>query len=353
MPTATFRIESFDPMTATDALWDGYLDHTLTLFQERNPDDPPPPRDMIQGMMQEPDERSVDRRWLTISEDNQQVLGDVLLNWGTEKKEEYESQKHVLFMNLRVHPDYRRQGIGTTLLKIALEEAQQHPQFTILQTMTSHEAGIAFCESLDGESAISGAENRLQLSDVNWLMIQHWCEEGAERAPDVQLIRYDDLPPDDLLPAYSAMYTEVLNQQPLGEVEGAEAIMSPDRFKDMLDRYRKQDFQYHTVISQEADGTLSGVTDILYSPKDPHRIHQLLTGVQEAYRGRGLGKWLKAHMLTFLRDQYPDAKFITTGNASTNAPMLSINERLGFKVHREDAIYKFQLADLCAKLGLD
>ena len=353
MPATTFRVEAFDRMNASDAIWDGYLDHVHTLFRERNPDDTPPPREMIRGLMEEPDERSEERRWLSISEANKVVVGDVMLNWATDKREEYESQKHVLFMNLRVHPEYRRQGIGTTLLKTALHDVQGHSQFTILQTMSSHDEGKAFCESLGGESAISGAENRLQLKDVNWLMIQHWCEEGAERAPDVQLIRYDDLPPDDVLPAYSEMYTEVLNQQPLGDVEGAESIMTPDRFKDTFSRYATQGYQYHTIISQEADGSISGVTDILYSPKDPQRIHQLLTGVREPYRGRGLGKWLKAEMLSFLRDQYPDAKFITTGNASSNAPMLSINQRLGFKVHREDAIYKFQLADLYAKLGID
>ena len=40
-------------------------------------------------------------------------------------------------------------------------------------------------------------------------------------------------------------------------------------------------------------------------------------------------------MLLYVREKYPEVNIITTGNATTNAPMLSINNRLGFKVHKE------------------
>lgn len=64
-------------------------------------------------------------------------------------------------------------------------------------------------------------------------------------------------------------------------------------------------------------------------------IHQRFTGVKEAFRGKGIGKWLKADLLFYIRDTLPGAKFIDTGNAGNNAPMLSINERMGFKLHKK------------------
>jgi len=75
-----------------------------------------------------------------------------------------------------------------------------------------------------------------------------------------------------------------------------------------------------------------------------------ITGVQESYRGRGLGKWLKSGMILLIRDKYPQATYITTGSNVSNAPMLSINDRMGFKVHSKQKFYEFALQDLYNRL---
>jgi hypothetical protein len=36
-----------------------------------------------------------------------------------------------------------------------------------------------------------------------------------------------------------------------------------------------------------------------------------------------------------IKEDFPDVSTVRTDNATTNAPMLSINERLGFKFFRE------------------
>jgi RimJ/RimL family protein N-acetyltransferase len=64
-------------------------------------------------------------------------------------------------------------------------------------------------------------------------------------------------------------------------------------------------------------------------------LTQGLTGVVQNYRGQGKGKWVKAAMLLKIRDEFPDIKVISTGNATSNAPMIAINERLGFNLHHE------------------
>lgn len=89
---------------------------------------------------------------------------------------------------------------------------------------------------------------------------------------------------------------------------------------------------------------------MLHAEEEPHKVLQSLTGVGEAFRGRGLGKWLKADMLLHVRDRYPEVRCIVTGNADVNAPMLSINTRMGFKTFLSNTAYQFQLNDLCQKL---
>ncbi|MHA1435819.1 MAG: GNAT family N-acetyltransferase, partial [Candidatus Heimdallarchaeota archaeon] len=64
------------------------------------------------------------------------------------------------------------------------------------------------------------------------------------------------------------------------------------------------------------------------------------------YRGRGLGKWLKAEMALFIKNQYPEIKFIQTSNADMNDPMLSINDRMNFKLQHTLLTYHFNLETL-------
>ena len=86
--------------------------------------------------------------------------------------------------------------------------------------------------------------------------------------------------------------------------------------------------------------------------QDWEDLEQELTGVSCEFRGRGLGKWLKAKMILHIKDTYPDVKRIITGNAEANAPMLSINERMGFKKYKGAEGYKFQTEELAKKLGI-
>ena len=89
------------------------------------------------------------------------------------------------------------------------------------------------------------------------------------------------------------------------------------------------------MFTVEEDGEISGLTEMEYNPGLKTMITQGLTGVKEKHRGRGLGKWLKSAILLQVKEQYPEVKTVRTENVTTNAPMLSINNRLGFKFHRE------------------
>ena len=70
----------------------------------------------------------------------------------------------------------------------------------------------------------------------------------------------------------------------------------------------------------------------------------MLTAVSPQSPGRGAGavcaKGVKAAMMRLIHDRHPDIRFIATSNANVNAPILSINERLGFAEHRRTASYQ-------------
>ena len=63
--------------------------------------------------------------------------------------------------------------------------------------------------------------------------------------------------------------------------------------------------------------------------KEPHSLHQLLTGVRREYRGNGIAYAMKLRVLEWAREN--GIERIKTENATNNAPMLKINTKLGFQ----------------------
>jgi GNAT superfamily N-acetyltransferase len=63
------------------------------------------------------------------------------------------------------------------------------------------------------------------------------------------------------------------------------------------------------------------------------------------HRGHGIGKWIKARMVERILAERPTARYVRTGNAYSNAAMLSINDRLGFKIIWSTVVWQIPIAD--------
>jgi mycothiol synthase len=66
----------------------------------------------------------------------------------------------------------------------------------------------------------------------------------------------------------------------------------------------------------------------------------------ETHRGLGLAKWAKASMLDRIRRERSEVKRVRTSNASSNAPMLAINNALDFKIIEARTEWQGGTADL-------
>jgi len=107
----------------------------------------------------------------------------------------------------------------------------------------------------------------------------------------------------------------------------------------------------HYLVVLNAGDALVAVCDASWDRRFPDRVYQALTAVAAPWRGKGLAKAVKAAMLLALRQRRPEVTMLITTNAQANAPMLSINRRLGFEVHREECTYQIGQAALAAFLG--
>jgi hypothetical protein len=55
------------------------------------------------------------------------------------------------------------------------------------------------------------------------------------------------------------------------------------------------------------------------------------TGVEPAHRNLGLGRWIKATTALRLLKDRPTTEVVETWNSGVNAPMLRINDAMGYR----------------------
>jgi mycothiol synthase len=338
-----YRIVEFDPSTALEDLLERYFDFEDRMFRELEPEDPLPLRERRRESIRGTNPHRRVFLWIVIEdvEGEEEVVGKGEIAFVGEEDIDCEEYGHIGTVSLGVDERFRRQGLGTELLRKLVERAVEEEKIRTVETFSFQESGWRFCDKYGGKVALEAAQNRLWLGEVDWEMMEEWRNEGAERNGETRLVSFGVVP-EEMLEEFVDLYNEIVNEVPLGELEMRERVTPASR--------REEEARigpgWYTKVSQEADGRLSGLTEVVHDLAMPYRVEQELTGVRNEHRGRGLGKWLKAEMMFFVRDELPGVKYINTGNADTNAPMVSINERMGFKRHQTELCYRFELEAL-------
>ena len=336
-----------DSADAGPDFWARYHVYRRLRHAETRPDDPITPDGVVEHEMKREDPFELHFRY-EISSDSQ------MLSWfsagatrpGTPG---YDTNKHLVWADWSVHPDHRRQGIGQSWIPIALEIMERNG-YTKLGVGTEEASGHAFLNWLEADVKFTGAENRLKLADVDWAMLQSWVEEGRKRSPNTKLEVYDGRLPTSMWEDYCPQFSSMLNTMPFEELDHGEIVITPPM---MAEWFARMDFggrSGHWILTREPDGVISAITDMMYAPYSPTIVHQGFTGVRPDARGRGLGKWIKAAMALHLHDLYPSAEWFTTDNAGSNAPMLAINTKMGFKQYRVGSEYQMSREQLATRL---
>ena len=336
-----------DPARAASDFWSRY--HVLRRLRhaEMDPDDPLEPDEVAEARMKkrspfdEPHYFEMSREGVMISL--------LYLENPTPTNPEYETNKHLVWGDIYVLPDHRRRGIATSWLPVIVGLMREKGA-TVFSVTANRDSGFRFLESLGAEAKLKEVESRLKLAEVDWPMMRRWVEEGAKRSASTRLVVYDGPLPDDVLPAFAQARTELLNTIPFEDLDQGDIIVTPERIRYYDQVAAAIGEVVHNVITWERDGSVSAMTDVTWAPYRRTLIHQEFTGVRPDTRGRGLGKWIKAAMVLHIRDLYPDAEWITTGNAGSNAPMLKINRAMGFKPYRPSVDHQVSRDQLEARI---
>jgi GNAT superfamily N-acetyltransferase len=336
-----------DPKTASRDFWTRYHVYRRLRHKETRPDDPIRPDDQTEARIKRDDPFEIVYLYEIAREgETLSLFRGSSIRPGTP---EYESNKQFFETDISVRSDHRRQGIGASWLPLVIELMDRHG-CTVLNLATEEPSGHAFLKWLGAEEKLTGAENRLDLADVDWSMVRRWISEGVRRSPDTRLEIHDGRVPEALWEDFSRQLTPLFNTMPFENLDHGNVVITPDNLREWYAQMDIGNESHYVVIAREPDGVIAGVTDMTWAPFRPTVIEQEFTGVVLAARGRGIGKWIKAAMLAHVRELYPDLRWVVTGNAGSNAPMLAINKRLGFREYRAGSEYQIRRDRVAARV---
>lgn len=338
MLPAGFRIEPFDIKNAGENEYAALSRFSNKRRAERLPDEPPTPLEEHTADWQNIPDHVKIWLWLVFPED-----GDEIIAQGDFVFADLPENRHVAHFSIAVLPEYRRRGLAKVLLARIAETAKQAER-TLLMAGTNDRipAGEAFLTRLGASKGLEGHTNQLDIAaDLDRALLKEWQEKAKERASDFELVWFDGDYPQDLIEEIVQVSNAIHNTMPRGELELEDSQHTVEHFRHWEKSMKASGTERLSVyVRHTPTGKLVGFTDVFYNPNRSYLLNQGGTGVLPEYRGLGLGRWLKAAMLERALEEKPDLRFVRTGNADRNAPMLSINRALGFKPFIADAAWQ-------------
>jgi len=251
--------------------------------------------------------------------------------------------RHIADADIEVAPERRRQGIARRLLPYVVEGTEALDRKLLLAgTDSAIPAGQALMERLGARVGLVSRTNQLDLAQLDPDLMERWRNEGPR---DLFSLGWwiGAYPEEDLVPICDLK--DVMNTEPRDDLEVEDWKWTPEIVRQQEFSMRERKVERWTLFTRhQASGELAGYTEVFYDPTQGETLWQGDTGVLPKYRGHGLGKWLKATMTEKVLTERPQVVRVRTGNANSNAPMLRINDAMGFRPYKDWTAWQVEVA---------
>lgn len=337
-----YTIEEFTVGTWTDDQLRDFAWLNAQFQLESQPDDPATPVDVHVRRLQSLPKFIVPRGWLARDAQGKPVGRAQVVRFDTPENPNFrEAGVHVL-------PEHRRHGLGKALFARMVGGAGEGDEIVLTGgSVSSVPAGEEFAKRIGAKQTLTNRVSQVGLAKIDRAMVREWA---AIDPPGYRLVWIDGDVPDELMAQVCAA-EDLMNSAPREQMQMNDWKMTPEIVRQQDAARNAAGSQRRMLLALTAGGDAAGFTEVGYHPEVPHVVNQHGTAVDPAHRGHGIGKWIKARMIERLLREWPTAKFIRTGNAYSNAPMLSINDRLGFAVTLSFVIWQIGLPEAKAYLA--
>ncbi|GGS02443.1 GNAT family N-acetyltransferase [Deinococcus sedimenti] len=224
-----------------------------------------------------------------------------------------------------VHPGARGRGVGTRLAQLLDAHLRERGAREVLAGAYEDEPrSLHFLHARGFEEVMRFFDNVLTVADFD---PDAWTDQAALPG-GLRAVSLADLSAELGEDAARRAYYE-------GWLAAREDVprtgaATPVAYEDFLTRLdRPEHLPHGTLLAVTPAGEVAALSELYRDLHDPQRLNTGLTGTTRAWRRQGLALALKVAALRLARNL--GAREVWTGNATTNAPMLALNDRLGFR----------------------
>ena len=232
----------------------------------------------------------------------------------------FSSRSRSALAGVSVRESHRRRGVGHELYERVLAHAHELEAESLLTTFVESPVGIAFASGLGFEHVRAETLSTLDPATVQ-LPIPDEVELRPVRDVDPRLVHAVDLEA-----TLDTPQTEQVDHIPYDE--WVQFVLEQPVFT--------ADGSFCAIV----DGVAAAVSLFCVDPETGRGLN-MFTGTLRAYRGRGLALAVKIATTRWAAEH--GVRQIVTTNDETNAPMLAVNRRLGYRPAGRHVEYQLRL----------
>lgn len=247
---------------------------------------------------------------------------------------------HMIDFEMDVHPEYRRRGVGSALLRRVEELAAEDNRTTLVVYAPDRmrddypelPAGKAFLEKQGYVGAIDEIHRTADLDLVPETELDELLAKAWDKADGYELVQWVNVAPDDVVDGIAYLDGRLVTDAPMGDLDMEAEKVDRQRVRDGERRAASLgDLKVHTAVRHVESGTVAGWTFIQMQPGMELHGWQGITIVDPEHRGHRIGTILKIENHRYARTFRPQLRYVHTWNAEENDFMISINEAVGYR----------------------
>ena len=242
-----------------------------------------------------------------------------------------------VYCQLSVLPTHRGHGVGDALMGRVLQAAREESRELVLaQGYLPADADethpVRRFATRHGFHLANTEVRRVLQLPVADDAIQDWIDDAAAHHAGYEIRTYVDVVPDELLPSLVDLLNQLAVDAPTGDIDFEAGSMTPEIYREQTQRRIATGRRVYETVALR-DGRVVAQSTMSAPPAGeemPH-LNQWGTYVHRDHRGHRLGLAVKAANLRAVQRAHPERTLVSTTNSPVNAPMVAINELMGFR----------------------